>query len=211
MEATIQLIGFGSAVLTTCAFVPQAIKTWKTKSTDDLSPLMFVLFCFGIAGWLIYGLLRTDLPMILANAVTICLAGIIMYFIIRPDNTRKIGHLGLYVKDLEKMKGFYVSYLNAKAGNKYINSSKGFHSYLLTFSSGAKLELMYEEKRKPDDNTKQWGHIAISVGSKKSVDSLHSSLKSDGLQIISGPRTTGDGCYEFVISDPENNFIEITE
>jgi len=197
-------------MLTTCAFLPQAIKTWRTKSTHDLSPLMFALFCVGIIGWLMYGILKSDLPMILANSVTICLAGIIMYFIIRPDNTRKISHTGLYVDDLEKMMNFYVSLFDAKSGNRYHNPVKGFSSYFLTFSSGARLELMHNEKRSKHDSDRAWGHIAIATGSKKAVDTLFASLKTTGVEIISEPRYTGDGYYEVLISDPEKNTIEIT-
>jgi lactoylglutathione lyase len=53
-------------------------------------------------------------------------------------------------------------------------------------------------------------HIAISVGSKERVDQLTSELKSSGITIIDGPRTTGDGYYETVALDPESNRIEIT-
>ena len=210
MINTIEAVGFVSAVLTTSAFLPQAIKTWRTRSTDDLSPLMFGFFCIGIIGWLIYGILRSDLPMILANSVTIFLAGIIMYFIIRPDDTRNISHTGLYVTDLEKMKEFYVSVFKAKAGNKYVNMEKRFSSYFIKFSSGAQIELMQDETKNKSGDGQEWGHIAISVGSKHAVDDLLAKLKSEGVQIISEPRITGDGYYECIVSDPENNKIEIT-
>lgn len=210
MITTIELVGYVSAALTTSAFLPQAIKTWRTRSTDDLSPLMFGLFCFGIIGWLMYGIFRSDLPMILANSVTIFLAATIMYFIIRPDNTRYISHTGLYVADLEKMKDYYVSRFNAKAGNKYVNLKKQFSSYFLTFSSGAQIELMQDDNRNESTGNKDWGHIAISAGSKDAVDNLFAKLKSEGVEIISEPRITGDGYYEFIVTDPENNKIEIT-
>ena len=53
-------------------------------------------------------------------------------------------------------------------------------------------------------------HIAFSVGSKEKVDELTSQLKEDGYEVLSGPRTTGDGYYESCIVDLENNQIEIT-
>ena len=53
-------------------------------------------------------------------------------------------------------------------------------------------------------------HIAFSVGSKEKVDELTSKLKADGYEVLSGPRTTGDGYYESCIVDLENNQIEIT-
>ncbi len=54
-------------------------------------------------------------------------------------------------------------------------------------------------------------HIAFSVGSKASVDTLMERLKGDGYQVVSGPRTTGDGYYESCIRGIEGNLIEITE
>jgi lactoylglutathione lyase len=54
-------------------------------------------------------------------------------------------------------------------------------------------------------------HLAFSTGSKEKVDALTERLRNDGFEIIGAPRTTGDGYYESVILDPENNIIEITE
>ena len=56
-----------------------------------------------------------------------------------------------------------------------------------------------------------YAHIAFSVGSKASVDTLTERLKGDGYQVVSGPRTTGDGYYESYIRGIEGNLIEITE
>lgn len=73
-------IGFLAAICTTAAFVPQAVKVWKTKSTRDLSLETFLLFTAGIVFWLAYGLFLNDLPIIMANVVTIFLAGTILAF-----------------------------------------------------------------------------------------------------------------------------------
>jgi len=73
-------IGLVAAVLTTAAFLPQVIKTWRTRKTRDISLGMFLVLCLGICLWLVYGLLRGDLPLILANAVTLALAGTILVF-----------------------------------------------------------------------------------------------------------------------------------
>lgn len=64
-----------------------------------------------------------------------------------------------------------------------------------------------------DYNLQKMGivHFAISVGSKKEVDNLTEKFTRDGFSIVSQPRTTGDGYYESVVLDPENNIIEITE
>jgi MtN3 and saliva related transmembrane protein len=76
----ITFIGLLAGACTTVAFVPQVIKTWKTHSARDLSFGMYLIFCIGTALWLTYGLLISDLPIILANAVTFLLALIILYF-----------------------------------------------------------------------------------------------------------------------------------
>lgn len=76
----VTLLGLVAATLTTIAFLPQLIKTWKTRSTEDISAAMFISFCAGLFLWLIYGFLIRSLPVILANAITFVLASIILYF-----------------------------------------------------------------------------------------------------------------------------------
>lgn len=68
------LLGLGAGGLTTVAFVPQVLKTWRTKSGNDISLGMFLLFSTGVLLWLIYGILIDALPVILANAVTLLLS-----------------------------------------------------------------------------------------------------------------------------------------
>ena len=70
----VSTIGFLAAALTTVAFLPQVIKNWKTKSAGDLSFGMYGLFVCGVALWLMYGVLLEDVPIILANAVTLALS-----------------------------------------------------------------------------------------------------------------------------------------
>ncbi len=65
------IIGYVAAVLTTTAFFPQAIKVIRTKATRDISLVGYAMFTFGIGLWLIYGLLRSDWPVILSNAITL--------------------------------------------------------------------------------------------------------------------------------------------
>lgn len=78
-----QLLGLTAGTLTTIAFLPQVIKTWKSKSARDLSIVMFSVFCLGTLLWLIYGIIIQQLPIILANSVTLALAGLLIYFKIR--------------------------------------------------------------------------------------------------------------------------------
>jgi MtN3 and saliva related transmembrane protein len=68
------LVGYFAGFLTTVAFVPQVLKTWKSKSASDLSLGMFSVFSLGVLCWLIYGILLAKPPMILWNAVTLFLA-----------------------------------------------------------------------------------------------------------------------------------------
>jgi MtN3 and saliva related transmembrane protein len=72
------VLGFAAAAMTTAAFLPQAIKTWRTRQTRDISLGMFSVLCLGICLWLAYGFLRDDLPLIIANAITLVLAGTIL-------------------------------------------------------------------------------------------------------------------------------------
>ncbi|MEQ9301103.1 MAG: SemiSWEET transporter [Cyclobacteriaceae bacterium] len=76
----IDYLGLFAGMLTTISFLPQAIKTWKTKSAKDLSLEMFLIFCMGVLLWLIYGMLLGNVPIILTNSLTIMLAGSILYF-----------------------------------------------------------------------------------------------------------------------------------
>ena len=100
----------------------------------------------------------------------------------------KIEHIALYVNDLENAKQFFIKYFGAE-------------------------EIM--TKPKMEDQAKVlartgFAHIAFSVGSKERVDSLTAELKADGYEVISGPRTTGDGYYESCVVAVEGNQVEIT-
>jgi MtN3 and saliva related transmembrane protein len=79
----IQLIGLAAGMLTTIAFLPQVIKTWKSRSAKDLSLGMFSLFCLGVAMWLAYGILVMDIPVIAANMLTLMLASTLLFFKLR--------------------------------------------------------------------------------------------------------------------------------
>lgn len=78
-----EIIGFIAGTLTTIAFLPQVVKTWRTKSAKDLSLPMFLTFTIGVACWLIYGIILNEIPMILANGVTVVLSGSILYYKLR--------------------------------------------------------------------------------------------------------------------------------
>ncbi len=125
----------------------------------------------------------------------------------------RIEHIAMYVKELEKTRDFFVEYFGARANDGYHNTTTDFKSYFLTFSDGARLEIMTRPDMKDlEKDTSRTGyiHIAFSVGSKEKVDELTELLKADGYDVISGPRTTGDGYYESCIVGIEGNQIEIT-
>lgn len=76
-------IGLLAGILTTIAFVPQVIKTWRTRSARDISLGMFAAFTAGVLLWIVYGVLLRAAPIIIANAVTLVLAGAILVMKIR--------------------------------------------------------------------------------------------------------------------------------
>lgn len=71
-------VGSVAATLTTLAFVPQVVKTLRTRQTRDISTAMWSMFCAGVALWLAYGVLLGAWPIIVANALTLVLAGTVL-------------------------------------------------------------------------------------------------------------------------------------
>ena len=69
-----EIVGYGAAILTTSSFVPQAVHTFKTKDVRGISLTMYSIFVVGITLWLVYGLLLSAWPIVLANTVTLTLA-----------------------------------------------------------------------------------------------------------------------------------------
>jgi len=74
------LLGLVAGCLTTASFIPQVLKTWRSRSARDISSLWLVTFITGIGLWLIYGLLILSLPIILANGTTLALTLLILVF-----------------------------------------------------------------------------------------------------------------------------------
>ena len=125
----------------------------------------------------------------------------------------KIEHLALYVWDLEGAKAFFETYFEARSNSLYHNPKTGFSSYFLSFADGARLDIM--TKASVDQNQlplERLGFIplAFSLGSKERVDQLTQRLVADGYELLSGPRTTGDGYYESCLLGFEDNMIELT-
>lgn len=126
-----------------------------------------------------------------------------------------IEHIAIWTKDLEKMRVFYEKYFGGKSNEKYRNDKKGFESYFISFDSGARLEIMQmptipTSKNNVHEQFIGLTHFAVSVGTQEKVDVLTKILENDGFEIVGQPRWTGDGYYESIVLDPEQNRIEIT-
>ena len=125
-------------------------------------------------------------------------------------------HAAIWTDNLEALKEFYVKYLGGKSNEKYINEKKLYQSYFISFGSGARLELMTRPNIPVNQNDtislqhKGIIHLAFEAATKEEVDEKAKLFINSGFQILDGPRTTGDGNYEFVTLDPDNNRIEIT-
>lgn len=77
------LVGYAAATLTTLAFIPQTLKSWRTRDLSGVSLGMYSLFTLGVALWLLYGVVLESWPIIIANAITLGLAGIVLLLKIR--------------------------------------------------------------------------------------------------------------------------------
>lgn len=125
----------------------------------------------------------------------------------------RIEHVALWVRDLERMRAFYVEQLGGTSGAGYHNPRTGFRSYFISFSEGARIELMSGVDgtgEGPTATVAGYAHVALSLGSRKAVDAVVRDLERAGVVVAGRPRTTGDGYYEAVIQDPEGNRIELT-
>ena len=76
----VTITGFAAALLTTASFLPQAIKTIQTKDTSGISLFMYSLFALGTLLWFLFGLFSNNLPVMIANAVTLVFACIILVY-----------------------------------------------------------------------------------------------------------------------------------
>jgi len=79
----ITIIGFAAAFCTTVSFLPQAIKTIRTKDTSGISLYMYLLFAVGTMLWLLFGIFSHNQPVITANAITFGFAAVILYYKIK--------------------------------------------------------------------------------------------------------------------------------
>lgn len=126
-----------------------------------------------------------------------------------------IEHIAIWVDDIELARQFYMKYFGVSCSEKYVNPTKKYTSYFLTFEgSQSRIELMNRPDIQPNTANhrhmiKGFAHLALTVGDKEAVDTLTETFRKDGYTIASEPRTTGDGYYESAVLDPEGNYIEM--
>ena len=71
-------VGYAAATLTTVAFIPQVLKSWRTRDLSGVSLTMYSLFTFGVALWLVYGFILDSWPIIIGNTITLTLASVVL-------------------------------------------------------------------------------------------------------------------------------------
>lgn len=125
--------------------------------------------------------------------------------------TIRLEHVGLWVRDIDRVAAFYARFFDARIGELYHNPRKGLTSRFLAFGDGARLEIMSRVDIASRGADEQLGlaHVAIQVGDEQAVDALAARFIAAELPPIDGPRRTGDGYYECVVRDPEGNRVEI--
>lgn len=125
-------------------------------------------------------------------------------------------HVAIWTENLETLKTYYTRHFGGVANEKYTNPKNQFQSYFLHFRSGARLELMtmpdIPENKNDTVQRQHRGiiHLAFGVDTVQEVDVKAQELQAAGFPILSGPRKTGDGYYEFETLDPDNNRLEVT-
>ena len=85
----IQIIGIGAGILTSVSMLPQLIKTIKEKQAEDLSIIMILVLMSGIGGWIWYGVLRNDMPIVFTNCFSFIINSILLFFRIKYDGKKQ--------------------------------------------------------------------------------------------------------------------------
>jgi lactoylglutathione lyase len=122
-----------------------------------------------------------------------------------------IDHIAIWTRNLENEKDFFLKYFECTVNEKYFNPRNQFSSYFITFEGGGRIELMNRPDIKNESRGETTGiaHFAVDAGTREKVDLMTAIFEHDGHRVVSRPRVTGDGYYESVVLDPEDNIIEI--
>ncbi len=126
----------------------------------------------------------------------------------------KVDHIAIYVRNLEVVRQFFIDYFGAVSNEMYHNPRTGLRSYFLSFGSGCRVEIMARPEVcevEFDEYRAGFIHLSFKAGGREMVDALTARLKADGYEVLSGPRTTGDGFYESCVKAVEGLMIEICE
>lgn len=127
----------------------------------------------------------------------------------------RIDHIALWSLDPDRLKEFYERYFDGRPGVPYHNPRTGLRTWFLSFDGGARMEIMSRPDVRPTtdraDALVGIAHLSFGVGSRERVDALTAELSAAGYEVLSAPRTTGDGYYESCVADPDGNRVEITE
>ena len=106
----------------------------------------------------------------------------------------KISNVGIFVKDLEGAKNFFMNYFGAEVHAVYNEEENNYYSYIMKMGEGAKLELMTKPEivdEKKDPNRTGFVHICVKVDSREKLDEIIAKIKADGYHIFYEPATTG--------------------
>ena len=126
----------------------------------------------------------------------------------------KLEHVAIWTNQLEELRTYYCRFFGGESNSLYHNPLKNFSSYFIAFGNGARLELMSRPDisvhlGNPDNQFMGLIHLSFDPGSMEAVDDMAEMLRTAGFPILSGPRKTGDGYYEFETFDPDKNRIEV--
>lgn len=126
----------------------------------------------------------------------------------------RIDHIAIWTFNLEGLRRFYMHYFDAYSSEIYLNHSKNYHSYFLSFGGDCRLELMEMPgiPKSKNDPLKQFTglvHFSVKAGDRMKVNEITHKLRDDGFQVLSQPHSTGDGFYESTVLDPDGNRIKI--
>lgn len=111
----------------------------------------------------------------------------------------RIDHIAMYVANLEGARKFFTEFFGATSNEQYHNQRTGLRTYFLKFPDGGRLEIMSRPEVSVADNhvyRSGFIHLSFCLGSREEVDRMTSLLSSQGYEVLSGPRVTGDGYYE---------------